>query len=202
MVDFRTLIMDLDAMGFMDIVLPFILVFAIVYAVLTKVKISDKDNINVIIALVMGLAFVGASVGGLYPRGMDPVSVINQSLPTIGIVLIGVVMLLIVLQLLDAPLDVKGNKGLGNFIVVASFLVVLAVFLNSTGAFTGGVQVPRWLWFIYNPAFQTILYAAVFFGLAIWAVTFTGGDPKKRKNYNIKLVKDDSAGSGKKEGKG
>ncbi len=190
MVDFRNLIWDLDAMGFTDVVLPFILIFAVVYAVLKKVKITDKDNINVIIALVIGLSFVGASVGNIYPGGMDPVSIMNQSLPTVGLILIGILMLLIVLQLFDAPLDTKG--GLGNIIVIASFVVILVIFLSSGGFMVPGATVPRWLWFIYNPAFHTILYAVIFFGLVVLAVTYTGKKPEDKKKFNFKLVKDDS----------
>ena len=53
-------IMLLDAWGVTDVLIPFILVFTIVFAVLQKTKIlgDGKKNYNVMIALVMALAVV------------------------------------------------------------------------------------------------------------------------------------------------
>lgn len=46
---------------FANIILPFLLIFVIVYAVLEKTKILSKENkaINVIVAFVIGIVFIG-----------------------------------------------------------------------------------------------------------------------------------------------
>ncbi|MBM3199831.1 hypothetical protein FJZ53_02750, partial [Candidatus Woesearchaeota archaeon] len=56
----------LKEFGFFDVVLPFLLVFTIVFAVLEKTKIfgggkESKKNINAMIAFVFALFFVSAT---------------------------------------------------------------------------------------------------------------------------------------------
>jgi len=69
-IDFREIIGNLYNIGFYDVILPFILVYVIIFAILEKSKIfsnsdgSDKNqvkNVNSIIAFVFGL-FVVASI--------------------------------------------------------------------------------------------------------------------------------------------
>ena len=84
--------------GIMDFLLPFLLVFTIIYAVMQKTKIlGDKKNFNVIIALVIALTFVVPHVIGYYPLGYDPVQVMNESLPSVALVAVAAVMLLILI---------------------------------------------------------------------------------------------------------
>ena len=61
--DFREAIRFLEDYGFYDVVLPFLLVFVLVFATLQKIKIFGKESrrYNAIIALVMGLMFVTAT---------------------------------------------------------------------------------------------------------------------------------------------
>lgn len=68
MVDFREIINTLVDIGFYDVFLPFILVYAVVFALLEKSKIfsgSDTDskqvkNVNAIIAFVFGVLAVAS----------------------------------------------------------------------------------------------------------------------------------------------
>ncbi len=88
----------LQAYGILDFLLPFILVFTIVYAVMQKTKIlGDKKNFNVIIALVLGLLFVVPHITGAYPIGYDPVQVMNETLPSISLVAVAAIMLLLLM---------------------------------------------------------------------------------------------------------
>jgi amino acid transporter len=83
----------LENLGVVDVILPFILVFVIVFAVLQKTKILGENkegkpmkNFNSVIALVMGLAVVIPHVMGSYPDpNMDIVNIINIALPNIVI---------------------------------------------------------------------------------------------------------------------
>ena len=73
--------------GVMDFLLPFLLVFTIIFAVMQRTKIlGDKKNYNVIVALIVGLLFVVPHIMGSYPLGYDPVQVMNESLPSISLV--------------------------------------------------------------------------------------------------------------------
>lgn len=54
--DFAQVVDSLAAFGFYDYVLPFLLVFVIVYAILEKYKIlGEKKTVNGVVALVVGL---------------------------------------------------------------------------------------------------------------------------------------------------
>ena len=72
-----------ESWGLMDVILPFLLIFAVVYAALTKVKIfgEQKDRIHIIIALVIALAVVVPHVTYMYPPESDVVNIINTALP-------------------------------------------------------------------------------------------------------------------------
>jgi len=99
----------LNEQGLFDILLPFVLVFTIVYAVLHKIKLFGKDSkqFDVMIALVMGLAVVfphvlwgvnDPTVSTLSNGMPDIVNIINASLPNVSIVIVAIVMALTVVQ--------------------------------------------------------------------------------------------------------
>jgi len=93
---FQDFVFSLDRWGVSDVLLPFILVFAVVYAILLKIKfVEDKKGINVTIALVMALTVVIPHITNRYPAGMDVVDMINRVIP--NIMLVGVAVLLFLL---------------------------------------------------------------------------------------------------------
>src|SRR3989338_7097050 len=95
---FSNVAASLQNFGVVDFLLPFILVFTIVFAVMQRTKIlGENKNYNVIIALVLGLLFVIPHITGSYPLGYDPVAVMNQSLPSISLVAIASIMLLLLM---------------------------------------------------------------------------------------------------------
>ncbi|MBU0999624.1 hypothetical protein KKG24_05000, partial [Patescibacteria group bacterium] len=80
--------------GIFDIVLPFLLIFAIIFAVLEKGKIfgEKKSNINLVIALVIGLLVVIRT---------DIVSKINTYLPKMALIYVIAIGLLIFFGLMS-----------------------------------------------------------------------------------------------------
>jgi len=93
--NFYDAIESLSESGFLDIFLPFMLIFVIVFAVLQKSKIlgtgEEKRKYNVILALVFGLSVVIPHVLGRYPAGSDPVVMISNILPNISLVMLAVI---------------------------------------------------------------------------------------------------------------
>ena len=200
MVDFRNLMYDLQSMGFMEVVLPFILVFAIVYAVLERLAIFKDDddkprsNINVIISLVMGITFVTPSITGTYPGHLDPVRIISESLPNVGILVIAIVMLLLLLGVFGIDLNTKKSKGLGTILVIGSVAFVLVIFLAAAGVFGTGASLPSWLWFVYDSRFTTLIVTLLVFGTIIYGVTYkpaSEDDKKEQEEFGFDLVKKD-----------
>lgn len=160
-------------MGVIDVLLPFILVFTIVYAVLQKSKIlgskQDAKKFNVILALVMGASVVFPHVLGVYPPMSDPVVIINNSLPHISVVIVAIIMVMLLLGVFGSELNL-GGTSLNSIIVVLSAATVIYVFGTSAGFFGNG-NFPIWLWFLADPGTQSLLVMVLVFGLIIWMIT-------------------------------
>ena len=130
--------------GFFDIVLPFLLVFTLVYAILEKtkilgtVKIKDESiankNLNSMVAFVIGLLVVATA---------NVVRAINESLP--NIILLAVVsfsfLILIGVFMKSEELDFSNkHKGWYKAFVILIFIGVVAIFLNSIYTISNGQE--------------------------------------------------------------
>lgn len=110
MVSTENVIYYLESMGLTDVILPFVLVFTIVFAVLQKAKIfgDQSKKYNVIFALVVGLLVVIPHVTGRYPPGADVVDIINQAIPSVSVLVIAIIMFLVLVGIFFEPK--KGGK--------------------------------------------------------------------------------------------
>src|SRR3989344_8418621 len=78
--DFKKFVGFLQDIGANEIFLPFLLVFAIVFAVLEKTKIfGEKSKINVVVAFIIGLLLV-------VQQGV--VATINNFLPQVSLIIV------------------------------------------------------------------------------------------------------------------
>src|SRR3989338_5270479 len=154
-------------LGVMDVLIPFLLVFTIVFAVAQKSKIfgDDKKNFNVIIALVMALAVVIPHVTGAYSSYgvVDVVDVMNQALPQVSVVLVAVVMLLLMVGIWGAEIKWAGGSPAG-LVVIVSGVIVFAIFGKSAGWF-GGDNSPEWLSFLWSEDIKSLLVIILVFGI-------------------------------------
>lgn len=118
-----------------QIILPFLLVFILVFAALEKTKVlgDGKHRINALIALVIGLIVVSFGYA---------VSIINRLMPFLAIclVIILVFMLLIGMLYKDGSFDLDANVRIGIGIVIGIATAIAVLY------FTGA-----WDW-IYNKA--------------------------------------------------
>jgi len=182
--DFRTLFYDLQNMGVFDVLIPFILIFTIIYAILQKVHIfgaaatattpDTGKKYNLVIALVISLIAIVPHITGTYPQNFDIVNMMNSALPQIALVLIGVLLLMIFMGF------VGGKQELGSgFMTLIALIGVLAIVLIFARALYPE-STPWWLSFLDNPSLQMFIVVAVVFGLIVWFVTkeprATGGE--------------------------
>ncbi len=131
-------IRTLDNWGLSDVMLPFLLVFVIIYAVLQKTRIlgESKKNLNVIIALIVGLLVVIPHVTGRYSGYYDPVQIINESLPQVSIVLVAIVFLLILIGVFGQE-QVFLGVSMPGWIAFFSFATIVLIFGGSAGWWDG-----------------------------------------------------------------
>ncbi len=170
----------LERMGVFDVILPFILIFTIVYAVLQKTKIlGERKNFNVVIALVMGLSVVFPHVMGYYPPERDIVNIINQALPQISLAIVGIIMVLLILGVFGSKWQVWNTPLSGWAVLLAIGIVGLSF------ASAAGWNIPRWLSFLNNPEIRSVLVVILVFAVIIWFIT---KEEKEEKSGMSKFV--------------
>lgn len=110
-------------LGVFDILLPFLLIFAIVFSLLDRTKVlGDKKNVNLVVAFVVGILFL---------RNDYFVFLTTRFLSNVGFALLFFIMLLLVAGTFFGPgVSVIGKTGKTVAFVIAFATVVLAVFYD------------------------------------------------------------------------
>ncbi len=175
--NFSSIAYYLQAYGVIDVLLPFVLVFTIVFAVLQKSKIlGDKKNFNVVISLVLGLLFVAPHVVGTYPLGYDPVMVINETLPSISLVAVAAIMLLLLLGIFGTGFAAAAKP----FIATIAVIFVAYIFGASLNLWNGPYDTFSW----WTTETTELLIIILVFGFIVWFITKEPGE-----STGTKLVK-------------
>jgi hypothetical protein len=181
-------VLKLQEIGVLDVIIPFILVFTIVFAVLQKTKILGVDeddpkrakkNFNAVVALAMALAVVIPHIAGMYPSAeSDIVNIINSALPNISVILIAVIMMLLMIGVFGGEVNVA-KSGLAGWAVL--FAIIATVFVFGTAA--SWWNLPNWMSFMLDGDTQALIVIILVFGALIAFIT---GDskPKDPKKYS------------------
>ena len=189
---FDNMIYTFQQWGVIDVILPFILIFTIVFAVLEKTKIlGDKDyqvrKYAAVIAAVTAFAVVVPHVTGAYYYGFDAVEVINNALPQVGLLLVAIVMMLLTIGLWTGK-KADGTKGIGQWFTMASVIIVIAIFVASMGWW----RVPQWLWISLNNELIALVVAILVFGAIVNFIA--KGEPKEKDSKNKYSLRKDIEG--------
>ena len=178
----------LAKIGLYDVVLPFLLVFTIVFAILDKVKILgteknsagveySKKNLNAMVAFVMAFMVVASA---------QLVSIINKTASQVFILLLLIICFLMLAGSFhkQSPegffLNSKDHKFYYNAFMAITFTVIIAIFLNALG----------WLDLVYsfmvdnwNASYvSAIILLLVIAGFMAWIT----GDEKKSSSGDEK----------------
>ncbi len=188
MINFQSMIMMMERMGIADVLLPFMLIFCVLFIVLNYVKILQdtkkgdkvisKKKFRTVIALVMSLATVFPHVTNSYPTKYDVVNIINQSLPNVSLIIIGVLMVFIMFGVMGVELNMKNN----GFIPIAFFFFaagsVFYIFATNMGWNMPNIPL------LNNPDTQAfILMIAVFGGIIAWVMAPDKSERKGKYKY-------------------
>ena len=121
----------LRAFGFFSIILPFLLIFTLIFAILEKTKVlgqedgKSKKNLNAIIAFVIGLLVVATA---------NIVEIINDTLPKVVLLLVISVSFLILIGTFWASGELdfrKEHKGWYAFFMIIFFIAIIGIFLQA-----------------------------------------------------------------------
>jgi len=161
-------IRSLEFLGLMDVLLPFLLIFTIVFAVLQKSEIfgTDKKNFNVMIALIMGLAVVIPHVTGMYPGNWDVVDIINKSLPNVSLLMVAIIMVILLLGIFGAGTSWKGSSITG---VIALIAFIAVIYIFGAAAELWGIN--NRIGFLSDPDVQALVVVILVFGILVWFIT-------------------------------
>ena len=135
---FEGLAQILDTYGLTDVLLPFLLIFVIFYAILQKTKIlgDTKKNLNIVVAIVVALLVVVPHATGRFPANADPVLIINDALPQVSIVLVAVIFLLIMIGVFGQDMVFLGATAPG-WVAFFSLIAIIVIFGGSAGWWSG-----------------------------------------------------------------
>ena len=168
--DFQSALIQLEYIGLTDVLLPFLLIFVIIFAILQRVNIlGDKKNLNVVFALIIALTVVIPHVTGDYPYGRDPVEIMNEALPGVSLVIVAIIMFFILVGAFGVPGINLADDNAKSLVSLFAILVVGYIFGNAAGWWGSGL--PYWLSFLNDPDFQAMLVVILVFGLIIMFVT-------------------------------
>jgi hypothetical protein len=164
--DFRSVFYQLEYLGLSDVILPFILIFVVVWAIVRKIEMFKDKKISVVIALAIALVTIIPHSLGRYPAGTDVVEIMNTAIPQVGGVIVAVLMLFILVGMWNAEAEWAGY--LRGIVVILAMLTVFWIFGRAAGWF---INTPRWLFWIENPVNQSLIVILLIGGLIIWAIT-------------------------------
>lgn len=174
---FENFFRSLERVGIVDVLLPFLLIFTIIFAVLEKTKIlgEGKKNMNIGIALIFALLAVIPHVTGNFPAGYDPVKIINGALPSVSLVVVAIIALMILIGVFAHDKIMLGLTAPG-WIGLFSIVTIVFIFGSSAGWWTNGIL--DWLETIFGSDVIAVLIMLLVFGIIIAFVT-GGGEHEK-----------------------
>jgi len=131
---FRGTIEFFERLGIYDVVLPFLLVFTIIYSILERTKIFgtekvegkeySRKNLNAMVAFVIGMIVVAST---------QVVAIINRGLAKVILLLVMIISFMILAGSFYVNDEFKLSKGWRNWGMGLVAFGILAVFANEVG---------------------------------------------------------------------
>lgn len=154
---------NLAQAGFFSYVLPFLLIFALVFGILTRMGLFKENKaVTAIIALAVGLMAITQPIVPQF---------FSQIFPNLGIGLSIILVILILIGLFTDPT----KPGLMYTLLGISALVAIVVIAQSSG--TTGSNIWQWIQDNIGSSLGTILILV--FAVIVVAAVINHGKPKK-----------------------
>ena len=165
---FQDAVLTLENLGLTDVLLPFLLIFTLIFAVLQKTKIlgDEKKNLNTMIALVIALLVVIPHVTNSYPPDQDVVTIMNTALPQVSLLVVAIIMLIVILGIFGPQGRWAGGTGSGLAAIIG--IVGIVWIFGAASGFFGG-----WDWFVstFGEDGVTLAIVIIVFAIVIFAIT-------------------------------
>ena len=169
--------------GLFDVVLPFLLVFTIVFGVLEKTKILGvegkerypRKNLNAMISFVIGLLVVATA---------NVVETINKALPNVILFLLAILSFLVLVGIFQKD-EEKSFKELhpywyGVFVALA-FIAILGIFFNAIEAGDGRTWFEV-IWDWITTEFDTAVFGSIIILIiVVFTIYYLSSRPSEEK---------------------
>jgi len=177
MVTFQDFVYDLQNWGVADVLLPFILIFTLVFAILQKTKVLGEKGkrFNVIVALVIGFAVVIPHI--LSPDQNDVINIMNRAFPSVSIFIVAILALFLLIGMWSSK-ELKWGQGMRGWVALISAVIVIAIFTYAAGWWGPNVTLPDWLNFLNDPGTVALIIIVIVFIIIIMYIT--GGEEEKK----------------------
>lgn len=158
----------LESWGLTDVLIPFMLIFVIVFATLQKTRIlgEDKKRFNAIFSLSIALLVVIPHVLGTYPPDADIIDIMNKAIPNVSIIVVAIIMLLIIVGVLGGERNWTGGS-LSGWLAISAFIIIIWVFGAAAGWWIG------WIWFndFFGADTIAVVIMILVFAIIVWWIT-------------------------------
>lgn len=183
----QNFISTLESWGLTDVMLPFLLIFTLFFAILEKSKVlgDDKKNINVVVSLVIALTVIVPHVMGSYPsENLDPVSIMNKALPSMSVVVVAILMMLILIGIFGGDARLFG-VAFSGWVVFVSLALIIIIFGASAGWWQGG----SWMEQFFGSEAVALIIMLLVFGIIVAFIV--GGDKEKEERGRFYRIGED-----------
>lgn len=168
---FNNIFRMLDTPILMDFLLPFFLIFSVLFASLQKIKIFKEKKVNVLLSLVISLLVVIPHITNRYPPGSDVVEIMMNAIPQVAVLIIALIMLFIILGLFFGEKKF-GGSSIGGWVSIIAIVAILWIFGSSAGWWSGWRSIERFFG-------EDIISLAIIIIVFALIIRFITSDPDK-----------------------
>ena len=171
----------LNKLGVYDIILPFLLIFSIVFSILEKTKVLGvekiegkdytKKTLNAMVAFIISFLVVAST---------SLVKVINEAVANIVLLLVMIIMFLMLVGTMFGSKEVtlENYPGWTKFFMVLMFIGIVVIFLQALGWLE---IVFGFLIYYYDVEWVSTLILIAIVVAFMWFITREGGKKKEEK---------------------
>ncbi len=190
MVDFSNIIENLIDIGFYDVLLPFLLVYAVIFAILEKTGIFAKSdgsdnnqtrNVNAIIAFVFGLFVVASLQTVRYIQDLIVNIVLFVIFILVSLILLGFIFGKDYFDHLFKDADGRVKKGIVWSVALIVMAIAIGILFYVLGVWDWLDD--YWNWDFNDGTLSSILVVALIIGVLFW---ITSGDKSESKKIEGK----------------
>lgn len=169
--------------GLFDVVLPFLLVFALIFAILEKTRVlgtegkeqEPKRNLNTLVAFVIAMLTVATN---------KVVNAINAALPNIVLIIIIFVAFLLMIGVFFGTGELnfrQEHKGFFYGFLVVSLILLIIIVLNSIKMDSGQTWLDFIMEYVVNNISGPVVTSIIFLIVAVLAIFYITKKPKEER---------------------